>query len=224
MNVMLVDDHQLFLEGLQNLLAANDIPVVGIAHNGNEAIEMAQRLRPDVILMDIQMPECNGLEATRQIKQLLPEIKIVMLTMSADDEYLFEAIKSGATGYLLKNLDADEFFELLAGLERGEAPMTRGLATKLLTEFAQQAHRPTVEVHEEEAVDALTERQIEVLKYIAQGWTNKEIAETLFITERTVKYHLQEILQKLHLRNRTQAVAYAVRAGIISDTELMADL
>ena len=220
MNVLLVDDHQLFLEGLQNLLIANDIPVVGVAHNGHEAIAMAQELRPDVILMDIQMPGCDGLEATKQIKQLLPDVKIVMLTMSADDEHLFEAIKNGATGYLLKNLDADEFFELLAGLERGEAPMTRTLATKLLTEFAQQAHRPPITEPEEDEVDGLTERQMEVLKYIAQGWTNKEIADTLFITERTVKYHLQEILQKLHLRNRTQAVAYAVRTGLITDAEL----
>lgn len=220
MNVLLADDHQLFAEGLQNLLAANDIPVVGVARNGNEAVELAQQLRPDVILMDIQMPVCNGLEATRRIKQLLPEIKIVMLTMSADDEHLFEAIKGGATGYLLKNLDASEFFELLEGLERGEAPMTRTLATKLLTEFAQQAQRPAAETQLEKEIDALTERQIEVLKYIAQGWTNKEIAETLYITERTVKYHLQEILQKLHLRNRTQAVAYAVRTGLLDDEVL----
>jgi two-component system NarL family response regulator len=219
MNVMLVDDHLLFLEGLQNLLAANDIPVIGVARNGKEAVAAAQRLRPDVILMDIQMPECDGLEATRLIKELLPETKIVMLTMSADDEHLFQAIKYGASGYLLKNLDADEFFALLTGLERGEAPMTRALATKLLTEFAQQAQRPAVDAPVAERVDELSARQLEVLQYIAQGWTNKEIAETVFITERTVKYHLQEILQKLHLRNRTQAVAYAVRMGLIPEME-----
>lgn len=223
MKLLLVDDHKLFLEGLQNLLVANEIPVVGVARNGLEAVEMAEQLQPDVILMDIHMPGCDGLEATRRIKARMPGIKIVMLTMSADDEHLFEAIKSGATGYLLKNLDADEFFELLEGLERGEAPMTRSLATKLLTEFAQQAHRPPVEEPHEETVDGLTDRQMEVLRHIAQGQTNKEIAEILFITERTVKYHLQEILQKLHLRNRTQAVAYAVRTGLITENELAVD-
>lgn len=219
MNILLVDDHQLFLEGLQNLLAANDIPVVGIAHNGYEALEMVQKLRPDVVLMDIQMPICDGLEATRLIKQAVPDTKIVMLTTSADDDDLFEAIKRGATGYLLKNLDAGEFFDLLEGLERGEAPMSRKLATKLLTEFAQQSKQaPTTDV--EEPIDSLTERQMEVLRYIAQGWTNREIADTLFITERTVKYHLQEILQKLHLRNRTQAVAFAVHNGLLTKAEL----
>jgi two-component system NarL family response regulator len=216
---MLVDDHLLFLEGLQNLLIANDIAVVGVAHNGQEAVRLAQRLQPDVILMDIQMPGCDGLEATRLIKAALPQTKIVMLTMSADDDHLFQAIKDGASGYLLKNLDANEFFELLAGLERGEAPMTRSLATKLLTEFAQQSRQPVSPEPVTETVDELTERQIEVLTYIAQGWTNQEIADRLFITERTVKYHLQEILQKLHLRNRTQAVAYAVRIGLIPDLE-----
>lgn len=220
MNILLVDDHKLFLEGLQNLLAANDLPVVGVARNGHEAVALAQQLRPDVILMDIHMPDCDGLAATRQIKALLPDVKIVMLTMSADDEHLFEAIKAGATGYLMKNLDAAEFFDLLEGLERGEAPMTRSLATKLLTEFAQQAHQSPPTEAAEETLDALTERQMEVLKHIAQGLTNREIAELLYITERTVKYHLQEILQKLHLRNRTQAVAYAVRTGLIGEDEL----
>ena len=223
MKVMLADDHLLFVEGLQNLLMANEIPVVGVARSGNEAVAMAQRLRPDVILMDIQMPGCDGLEATRLIKEQLPETKIVMLTMSADDDHLFQAIKNGASGYLLKSLDADEFFELLSGLERGEAPMTRSLATKLLTEFAHQAQRPVEENPTINQPDQLTERQTEVLKYIAQGWTNKEIAETLYITERTVKYHLQEILQKLHLRNRTQAVAYAVRTGLIEESEFSAE-
>lgn len=216
MKILLVDDHQLFLEGLRNLLEVNDLSVVGVAHNGYSAVELARKLRPDVILMDIHMPGCDGLEATRLIKQELPDVKIVMLTMSADDAHLFDAIKSGASGYLLKNLDGDEFFELLEGLERGEAPMTRGLATKLLTEFAEQAHRDPKAEMDEATIDGLSERQLEVLKLIAQGWTNKEVAGNLFITERTVKYHLQEILQKLHLRNRTQAVAYAVQTGLIS--------
>ena len=217
MKILLVDDHALFLEGLQNLLSANDMPVVGVAHNGLQAIELAQRLHPDVILMDIHMPVCDGLEATRQIKAQLPEIQIVMLTMSADDAHLFEAIKSGATGYLLKHLEVEQFFELLNGLERGEAPMPRELATKILREFAHRAQPAKMVAPSEAGVDELTERQLEVLGLIAQGQTNKEVADQLFITERTVKYHLQEILQKLHLRNRTQAVAYAVRTGLIAN-------
>jgi len=215
MRILLVDDHALFLEGLQNLLRAKEMEVVGVAHHGREAIAQAQRLQPDVILMDIQMPECDGIEATRQIKARLPHVQIVMLTMSTDDAHLFEAIKAGATGYLLKNLEVDQFFELLNGLERGEAPMPRDLATKILREFAHQAQTPTP-ADTEPALDEPTERQLEVLKLIAQGWTNKQVADQLFITERTVKYHLQEILQKLHLRNRTQAVAYAVRTGLIN--------
>ncbi len=220
MKILLVDDHALFLEGLQNLLRANDMPVVGVAHDGFEAVTMAQRLQPDVILMDIHMPGCDGLEATRQIKTLMPQVQIVMLTMSADDAHLFEAIKSGATGYLLKQLEVEHFFELLTGLERGEAPMPRDLATKILREFAHRAQPAKVAAKDAAGVDELTERQLEVLRLIAQGQTNKEVADQLFITERTVKYHLQEILQKLHLRNRTQAVAYAVRTGLITDEAL----
>jgi DNA-binding NarL/FixJ family response regulator len=217
MKVLLVDDHPLFLEGLQNLTAARAIEVVGTAHDGLEALEQARLLHPDVVLMDIQMPRCDGLEATRLIKSEMPEVQIVMLTISADDKYLFEAIKSGASGYLLKSLNADRFFELLSGLERGEAPMTRDLAAKILTEFAHQSRSSMPPTTMAEAPDRLTERQMEVLQRTAQGQTNREIAATLFITERTVKYHMREILQKLHLHNRTQAVAFAIRAGLIPE-------
>jgi two-component system NarL family response regulator len=226
MKVLLVDDHPLFLEGLQNLLRTRAIDVVGTAQDGLEALAKTRQLRPDVVLMDIHMPRCNGLEATRLIKQEMPDIQIVMLTMSADDQHLFEAIKSGATGYLLKSLDADQFFELLLGLARGEAPMTRDLAAKILTEFAQQARQSTSSTTNsaispnsatsDESPDRISERQIEVLQRIVQGQTNQEIADELFITERTVKYHIREILQKLHLRNRAQIVAYAVRTGMVS--------
>jgi two-component system NarL family response regulator len=138
-----------------------------------------------------------------------------MLTMSADDDTLFEAIKHGASGYLLKSLQAQQFLELLAGLERGEAPMTRDLAARVMREFAQQARQVAEPAPQPETVDQLTERQIEVLQLMAQGQTNQEIGDALFITERTVKYHTREILQKLHLRNRAQMVAYAVGAGLI---------
>lgn len=218
MKVLLVDDHPLFLEGLRNLLIARGIEVVGIASDGLEALAQARALRPDVILMDIQMPRCDGLEATRLIKTELPDIKIVMLTVSADDEHLFEAIKSGASGYLLKNLEADRFFDLLSGVAQGEAPMSRDLAARVLEEFAHQARKAEAarEVEAEDP-DMLTPRQMEVLQLVAQGLTNKEIAAALYVTERTVKYHMSEILQKLHLQNRAQVIAYAVRTGLVND-------
>jgi DNA-binding NarL/FixJ family response regulator len=220
MKVLLVDDHPLFLEGLQNLLSTRAIEVVGTAQDGREALTQTRLLHPDVVLMDIHMPRCDGLEATRLIKREMPDVHIVILTMSAEDQYLFEAIKAGASGYLLKSLHADQFFELLCGLGRGEAPMTRDLAARILTEFAHQAQASPSPVASEEAPDSLTERQFEVLQLMAQGHTNQEIADGMFITERTVKHHISEILQKLHLRNRVQVVAYAVRTGMISTDRL----
>lgn len=217
MKVLLVDDHSLFLEGLRNLLTARGIEVVGTASDGLEALDQARTLRPDVVLMDIEMPRCNGLEATRLIKTEMPDIKIVMLTVAADDEYLFEAIKSGATGYLLKNLEADRFFDLLSGVARGEAAMSRDLAARVLAEFANQAQRFETAIEVTEDTDALTLRQTEVLQLVAQGLTNKEVATALVISERTVKYHMSEILQKLHLRNRAEVIAYAVRTGLVSN-------
>ncbi len=139
MRVLLVDDHSLFLEGLRNLLTARGVDVVGTARDGLDALEKARALRPEVILMDIQMPRCDGLSATRLIKAEMPEIKIVMLTMLATDQSLFEAIKSGAAGYLLKTLEAEHFFELLLGLAQGEAPLSPGIAARVLSEFARQA-------------------------------------------------------------------------------------
>jgi two-component system NarL family response regulator len=221
MNVLLVDDHPLFLEGIRNLLAARDIQVVGIAHDGMQALQQARDLRPDVILMDIQMPTCDGLEATRLIKAEMPDIHIVMLTMLEDDEALFEAIRSGATGYLNKTLNSTQFFNLLFGLDQGEAPLTPGIASRVLSEFAQQDQRtdrarPTTQSpHEDEAnSETLTERQREVLTLVAQGYTYKEIGTILHLAERTIKYHMQGIVQRLHLKNRVEIIAYARRVGL----------
>jgi DNA-binding NarL/FixJ family response regulator len=223
MKILLVDDHALFLEGLQNLLTARGLAVVGTARDGLEALAQARALRPDVILMDIRMPRCDGLAATRLIKAEMPEVKIVMLTMSEQDDDLFEAIKSGASGYLLKNLDAQEFFELLPGLAQGEAPLSRGLAAKILQEFARQTDRaaapPTVGEGE---MEGLTSRQMQVLSLVAQGLTYKQVGDALGLTERTVKYHMGEILGRLHLQNRAQVIAFAARTGLVSTCQRIA--
>lgn len=208
MRVLLVDDHALFRDGVRSLLGARGVEVVGEAGDGERAVEAALRLRPDVVLMDITMPGMDGLEATRAIKAKAPEIKIVMLTVSDEDRTLFEAIKSGAQGYLLKNLQAAEFFELLQGVERGEAPITRGLAGRILEEFSRR-----LDVAAAVPQDELTEREREVLQAVSGGASNREVAAALHISENTVKFHMKNILDKLHLRSRAEVVAYAARRG-----------
>lgn len=212
MRVLLADDHPLFRDGLATLLRARGMEVVGEASNGLEAVEKARALKPDLILMDVNMPQMGGLEATRLIKTERPETKIVILTVSDDDENLFEAIKSGAQGYLLKSLQSQAFFELLNGVAQGEAPISRGLATKILGEFARHLQQDEVQAANKED---LTEREKEVLRLVAEGSTNRDIATQLNVTENTVKYHLKNILEKLHLRNRAQAVAYAMQTGLL---------
>ena len=218
LKVMLVDDHILFRKGLASLLnAQTNIKVIGEASNGLEAIEFAKILHPDLIMMDINMPKCDGLQATRVIKQILPKIKIVMLTASEDDEYLFEAIKIGAQGYLLKDLELYQLLDLLDSISKGEAILSSAMASKIFREMSRESQTGN---HSEEDVDKLTEREITILKYVSQGLMNKEIAETLSISENTVKIHLRNILEKLHLKNRIQAAVYAVREGIADqDTE-----
>lgn len=214
MKVLLVDDHPLFLEGLRNLLAARGIEVVGTANDGLEALEKARALRPDLILMDVQMPRCDGLAATRLIKAEIPDVQIVMLTISEEDEDFFEALKSGASGYLLKSLDAEKFFELLSGLERGEAPLSPGLAARILEEFARSAGGAGPATEAGNVAD-LTPGQIEVLTLVAQGMTYREVGEALCLSERTVKYHMGQILKRLHLQNRAEVIAYAGRMGLV---------
>jgi DNA-binding NarL/FixJ family response regulator len=218
MKILLADDHSLFLEGLQNLLRAGGFEVVGAAHDGLEALRLARALRPDVILMDVRMPGCDGLAATRLIQAEMPECKIVMLTTSAEDADLFEAIKSGATGYLLKNLEPNELFDYLAGLARGEAPLSRELSARLLREFAQQAAAlddyAAAGLRSGPAAPELTPRQREILVLVADGLTYKEIGTALNLSEHTIKYHMGEVLQRLHLKNREQVVAYARRSGL----------
>jgi DNA-binding NarL/FixJ family response regulator len=214
MRVLIADDHPLFRDGLRSLLEARGIDVVGEARNGREAVEQAKRLKPDVALMDLNMPELGGLDATRLISAEQPEVKVVVLTASEDDADLFEAIKSGAQGYLFKNLDSADFFRLLDGVAQGEPALTPGLARKLLGEFARPP-APAATTTPPEA-QSLTEREREVLHLLVQGVTsNRDLAERLVVTENTVKYHLRNILDKLHVQNRAQVVAYAVRHGMV---------
>ena len=215
MRVLLVDDHPLFIDGLNNLLTSRGIEVVGRARDGLEALQQARALSPDLIFMDIHMPRCDGVDATRLIKAERPGTRIVMLTMSAEDEDLFAAIKSGASGYLLKTLDTDEFFALLSAVARGEAVFSPGLASRILNEFA-QAGRARGEGQAGHAPGStLSPRQLEVLTLVAEGLTYKEVAARVGLSERTIKYHMGEIVEQLHLENRAQVLEYARRSGLL---------
>jgi DNA-binding NarL/FixJ family response regulator len=222
MRVLLVDDHRLIIEGLSNLLVAHNMDVVGTASDGLEAIAMAESLHPDLILMDIRMPRCDGLAATRQIKAMQPEQKIVMLTTSAEDRDLFEAVKSGAGGYLLKSMSGDAFIEALRGFEQGVPPFSPGLAARLLVEFSRLSHSADDSMQHESFAstkaetdqDGLTARQTEVLRLVADGLTYEEVGERLSLSERTVRFHMAEIIHRLHLQNRSQVLAYAGKHGL----------
>jgi two-component system NarL family response regulator len=213
MKVLLVDDHPLFLDGLRNLLAARGVTVVGTAADGLEALEKARALHPDVVLMDIHMPRLNGLAALRMIKVELPQTRIVMLSMSAEDDELFSAIVAGASGYLLKTQDTDEVFALLQEVECGEVALSPGLASRVLNEFRRRAELPPgVEVRR--PAESLSLRETQVLTLVAQGLTYKEVGAKLNLSERTIKYHMGEIVGRLHLEGRAEAIEYARRAGL----------
>lgn len=215
LRILLADDHRLFRSGIASLLKSHqDLEVVGQASDGLEAIEQARRLRPDLMLMDIHMPKCSGLEAVQVIKQELPQTHIIMLTVSDDDQDLFTAIKNGADGYLLKTIDPVELYEMLARVHRGEAPISGIMANKILQEFRQlkQNGHPSSERAEE-----LTAREVEILQCVVQGESNSEIAKSLDITENTAKIHLRNILEKLHMHSRIQAALYAVHQHIVRD-------
>jgi len=220
MKLLLVDDHPLFLEGLQYLLETHGIEVAGVAYNGTEALKKARILNPNIILMDIRMPECSGLDALKLIKAEMPHIKIVMLTTSEEDEDLFDAVKYGAAGYLLKNTNAKRLVDMLSDLEKGETPLSPGLAARLLREFRSSRvyeYKSSQHPVEDNKVGKLTDRQLEVLEMVAKGITYKEAGEALGLTERTVKYHMERIIERLHYENRAQVIAYAARIGLVAD-------
>jgi len=209
--VLIADDHTLFRQGLIGLMKTREdlVEVVGEAETGGEAVRLTELLRPDIVLMDIYMHDVNGLEAARKIRKKVPETAIVMLTSSELDEHLNEAVNIGVAGYLLKNLDADDLFGLISGVKRGEAAMTRSMAARLLKNVARD--RSTTADGE-----FLTDREIDVLRFVARGASNSQIAEELNITINTVKSHIKNILSKLELENRTQAATYAVMKGLVS--------
>ena len=215
LRVLIADDHPLLVDGLCSLLDAHGIEVVSTVGDGQAAVEQALRLMPDLVLMDINMPVCNGLDATRLIKARQPEMKIVILTTSAEDKDLFEAIKSGACGYLLKVTSGPAFIEALRGLEQGVPPFSPGLAERLLREFARQGGERDAETRGKGDAEArLTERQMEVLKWVSAGLTYKEVGKKLNLSEVTVRYHMSEIMHLLHLENRKQVIAYAGKLGL----------
>jgi DNA-binding NarL/FixJ family response regulator len=215
--VLIVDDHALFRQGLISLLNTyKEIRVVAEAGDAAEALRLARHHRPDLVLMDIRMPGMDAFETTQQIKQELPDTRVVILTASEDENDLFEAIRAGAEGYVLKDVRVEELVRMLAGIFRGEAPISGVMAAKMLNEFARRMQSP----HARPDPLELTEREQEVLALVAQGAANAEIAQQLHISENTVKKHLRSILDKLHLENRVQAAIHALREDLISSTRL----
>ena len=209
--ILVVDDHPLFRKGVIQMLEAEpDLEVIGEAGDGDAALTLACELMPDLILMDVTMPKSNGLKATRRVMHEMPATRIIMLTVNDDDQTLFEAIKAGALGYLLKNLEPEDMVNMVRGAMRGEAALSRTLANRILHEFSRMAQSKTPSV-----ISNLSQREREVLILVTHGYSNKEIATELVISEHTVKNHLRNILEKLHVRNRVEAAAFAVQEGLV---------
>lgn len=210
--IMLADDHTVLRQGMaQALNAQEDMTVIAQAGTGIEAVKLAQELKPDVILMDINMPQMDGVEATLRIFQAIPQIGIIILTMYRRDEYVFEAIKAGASGYLLKEVELDELLTAIRTVAQGEAVIDPAIASRVLAELRQPTQPPSPEP------TSLTERDLEILRGIAQGLSNQDIADQLFLAEKTVRNRLSLIFKQLHLENRTQAALYALREGLIQE-------
>jgi len=210
--VLICDDHALFRRGLIMVLESEDgIEVVAEAEDGEDAIRKAEEVAPDVVLMDVRMPRMSGIEATSAIAEAVPTAKILMLTVSDEEEDLYEAVKAGATGYLLKEISIEEVANAIRAVVTGQSLISPSMASKLLSEFNNLAKQAQQKV----LVPKLTDRELQVLKLVAQGMSNREVAEELFISENTVKNHVRNILEKLHLHSRMEAVVYAVREKLL---------
>ena len=216
--VLIADDQALFRRGLYVVLGTEDgIEVVGEAEHGEEAVAKSEELAPDVVLMDVRMPKVNGIDAARTIRGIAPTTKILMLTVSDEEDDLYEAIKAGANGYLLKEISVEEVAEAIRAVVQGQSLISPSMASKLLTEFNTLVKK--AEEKQQFPAPALTSRELEVLRLVAKGMSNREIADQLYISENTVKNHVRNILEKLHLHSRMQAVMYAVREQLIDPDE-----
>ena len=210
LRLLIVDDHRLFRQGLRQICEIKGgFEVVGEAENGREAVELAVKLEPDVVLMDIQMPELDGVEATRQITLQVPQTRVIVLTMYRQDNYVFEAIKAGARGYLLKDTDWQDVLEAIRAVHRGEALINAAMAARVLDEFRRQSQVP----EESEKAETLNAGEMDILLWLAQGLDNVAIAQKLSLSEKTITNRLSDIYSKLHVNNRTQAALYALRRG-----------
>ena len=212
--VLIADDHQVVREGLSAVLRTKeDVQVVGEVGNGQEAVEKAKELKPNVILMDISMPVMDGVEATRIIRNEHPEIGVVVLTMHEEEEFIFDVVKAGATGYLLKDSDSSQIVKAIRSISQGESLIHPSVATKILAEFSQLSGGKGKRAAK--AKQELTAREIGILQQVAEGKTNKEIASDLNLSEKTIKNHVRNIFHKLHVYDRTQAAFHALRKGLI---------
>lgn len=222
MRVVLVDDHPLFLEGLKNWLISNDIQVVGTAANVWDALREVKEYQPDLVLMDVQMANFDGIEATRMIKNRFPETKVIMLTISDADEHLFEAVRAGASGYLLKSLTPADFLDCLSRAAKGENPFSPGLSERVLAEFSRLVKAEDMKRPNKARITGteLTERQTEILALMAQGLIYKEIGYRLHLAEATIKYHVKEMMGRVGAERRQQLIAYAAQNGWIDKTSL----
>ena len=213
MRVLVADDHSLFRDGLVSLLEAAGYEIAAQVGDGQEALIQAKRTNPDLILLDLSMPHLSGSDALPQLLKIVPEAKIVILTVSEEDDDLLKAIRAGAHGYLVKSINADEFLDLLSGLEAGKAAVTGHTAARLMAKLAE--NRLAMKTVTED----LTARELELLELVGEGFSNRAISDRLSISTNTVKYHLKNIFQKLGAQNRAEAVANAIRAGVLSSSQ-----